>query len=76
MQYNWTRNPWTGHDLARVTDSRRLVRQEYAGAPPLYYAEEWGDYSLSYPIRGAWCETPSAALTSLRRRLRGASKTR
>jgi len=63
----WDRNIWTGHDIASVSPTRRLVRQTYHQAAPLYRAEEWGDYSLRYPVRGGWYGTPRAALESLER---------
>lgn len=67
--YTWVRNVWTGHDLAKVSETRRLVRQTFGGAPPLYLAEEWGDYSLRYPVHGGWHASTRAALASLDRRL-------
>jgi hypothetical protein len=75
MAYRWERNPWTGHDLARVSDTRRLVRQSFAQAAPLYKAEEWGDYSLRYPVRGPWMGSPQAALDGLDRELARTAET-
>lgn len=65
MKLKWQRNIWTGNDIASVGPTKRLIRMTFMKASPLYSAEEWGDYSLSFPIRGSWQSSPKAALAAL-----------
>lgn len=51
----WKRNIWTGSDILNVTRTARIIRHG------LYRAEEWGDYSLAFPIHGPWRKTLSEA---------------
>lgn len=59
MAREWKRNIWTGNSTLKVGDTRRIVRLEGGG---LYYAEEWGDYSAAYPVKGPIRTTLQAAL--------------
>ena len=51
---HWEHNIWTGIDLLDVTGNGRIARQKYIRSPPLYRAEFWGDFSLSFPQHGPW----------------------
>lgn len=52
MKAAWERNIWTGNDILRVSDSRRIIR--CGSASPLYRMEEWGNHSLDFPRLGPW----------------------
>lgn len=70
--YEWKRNIWTGDDIANVSKTVRLIRIGHAEPSPegvtfLYRAEDWGDYSLKYPIKGPWQRTPAKALRELKK---------
>lgn len=72
MSYQWRHNAATGNYIANVTATMRLIRIGHADPTPdgitfLYRAEEWGDYSMRYPISGPWARTPSAAIADLAR---------
>jgi hypothetical protein len=67
----WERNCHTGHDIARLSDRTRIVRTGRAG-DYLYSAEQWGDHSLRYPLRGSWCATLAEAERTLPAPLREA----
>ncbi len=72
-KYEWKLNCWTGNYLARVTDKIRLIRIGHdtpcpnSGITFLYQAEDWGDYSLKYPIKGPWERTPAKAIRELKK---------
>ena len=70
MQYVWEKNCSTGDYIARVSKTRRIIRIGHSIPSPegitfLYHAEEWGDYSLDYPIKGPWERSPEKALKEL-----------
>jgi hypothetical protein len=62
--YEWKLNASTGNFIARVSSNVRLVRVGRI-APFLYRAENWGDYSLEFPVCSPWCSSPKAALKAL-----------
>ena len=70
MSYVWEKNYSTGNYIARVSETRRVIRIGHSVPSPggitfLYHAEEWGDYSLNYPITGPWERSPEKALKEL-----------
>jgi hypothetical protein len=65
-KYEWDRNIWTGNSIARVTESIRLIRVGDAEGF-LYSAEDWGDHSTGYPVKGPWESTPTKAIRELKK---------
>lgn len=63
-KYDWKLNAYTGAYIASVTSNVRLVRIGRAGHY-LYRAENWGDYSLKFPLRSGWFDNPKNALANL-----------
>lgn len=71
-KYDWKLNIWTGNYLANVSKTLRLIRIGHSEPTPegitfLYQAEDWGDFSLKYPIKGPWERTPEKAIRSLKK---------
>lgn len=71
-KYEWKFNCWTGDYKADVSKTVRLIRIGHAEPTPegitfLYRAEDWGDFSLKYPIKGPWERTPAKALRELKK---------
>lgn len=67
----WELNASTGSFIASLSNSVRIIR-DGRGRGCLYSAEQWGDHSLRYPIRGPWCRTLQQALGTVPAPLREA----
>lgn len=78
-KHDWRHNAATGSYILDVNRNTRVIRDGDAPGA-LYRCEFWGDYSLKYPVKGAWTKSLPAAMKScsaLRRRaLDGARRRR
>jgi hypothetical protein len=66
----WEMNASTGTYYAYIENNIRVARIGHIGPAPngityLYRVEDWGDYSLKYPVYGLWERSIKAALKHL-----------
>lgn len=60
--YKWKHNTSTGNAIADISHNERLIRWGTERSGYLYNYEFWGDFSLTYPLKGGWYKTPSQAI--------------